>query len=806
MENEISSSEEPKLPLRILVASNDSNSPPLDVTILAPTPGLQIHHLTNTSIANKKLLFLKPETFPDLKHAFSFHVKQESTFESSKYGYLVRCSMFPNAFQLLEAPVKPPVEIFLGTDETSDLVEGIEPNIDLWKPHPELSEPVSIPSFSMKPPTTAEITIPPKKADYTLSPQNETDPQSFLSARYFSTLYSFTTPLSYFPKTALSRFRNLCKNDPVTRKENLLSIFLTTDQLEARQSNKYGLDPSQKPVSVSSYEQQNRDLFISKNSDELGKEESLRKFVLELRIREAQLQILLLMELLLCWGKEEVAFLEENAKIQEKKAKKTQKKSLVRSKKGKKKIIPTFLGIGIQDSPEKVESISNPVVTESMLYVSLITLVDQMSIWDTLLGRVKGGKDESMYGFLAYVLVPYFKAQLPETVNFIIQKVKDLRPRLHAPRSRSKAARSKSTSQLPDDTSESNNKNDADEKPKRTSKFSKTLLSSEKVPFLRHSSTDMASLKESGDLQPAFLLKRSKSNLASRNLKRRQVDMSLVRSESQDAEEMKKSKLFLFGDARKVKSIPAEDSNDILVRQVEATPAKNDKLVPRNNNVSQVMETPSTNRVKDLPHILETPLKDYSKPFEVPRQPKLSMTEMLARLAPPEDPNLNITSSPVRDSELMNIRIDPNMIIESSPPRPDFEPPTSRHIAAIIPETTPALRSPFVGTLDGSPLRKRRTSSRISVHKQPEMPPPQFRGLDKPSDVGCQNRTPVATMEKSESMGHSDTVEDNVIEETSFKAPSRDMYDSPEDSGSDSDLEKLLEYSSRPRLKTYGKK
>lgn len=808
MENETCSSEEQKLPLRILVASNNPNSPALDVTILAPAPGLQIHHLTNTSVINKKLFFLKPEVFPYLQNALSFHVKQESTSDSSKYGYLVRCSLIPNAFQLLEAPVKPPREIFSGSDETICIPDTFEANIDLWKLPLDLPEPVSIPHFSMKPPKAAAILQPPRKADYTLSPQNETDPQSFLFARYFSTLYSFTTPLSYFAKTALSRFRNLCKNDPATKKENLLALYLTTDQLEARQSNKYGLDLTQDPITVSIYEQQNRDLFINKNSTDLRKEEPLRKFVFELKIREAQLQILLLMELLLCWGKDEVSFLEENAKIQEKKAKKSLKVSLVRSKKRRKKIIPTFLGVSIQESPEKIGLPTSTVVSESMLYISLISLVDQMSIWDILLGRVKGSKDDSMYGFLAYVLVPYFKSQLPETVNFIIQKVKELRPKLHVSRSRSKATRSKSTSQLPESVSDNMEQSEAMEKstqPKKSSKFSKTLLSSEKVPFLHRSSTDMASTGVPADLQPAFLLKRSKSNLASKNLKRRQVDMSLVRTESQDAEELKKNKLFLFGDARKIKSVPAENSKDLLVRQVEATPAKNNRTVPRKNTFSQVMETPSTHRIKELPHVLETPQHSYAKPFAAPKQPKLTMNEMFAQLAPPEDPSFNITSSPVRNLEVHDTPVNRHMIIESSPPLPASAVSTSRAEVVAKSEAKPALRSPFGGVLDGSPTKKRRQPNRLASPKAPEMLPPVL-SIGRQEAPVSQTRSFGVHVKDAVPMAHTDTVVDTFPEPLSITATSFVTDDSRDDSGSDSDLEKLLEFSSRPRLKTYGKR
>lgn len=794
MENGICSAENKNLPVRILVASNYSKSATLDVTILAAAPGLRIHHLTNTSIANKRLIFLDPENVNLLRNSISFYVKEELYSGHPKYGYLIRCSLLPNAFQIIEAPIKPPAEIFEGIDEVTDIAATFEANIDSWKSNLNPTEVNTVPHFSMKPPTAANRFPSPTKNIYALSPQSETDPENFLSSRYFSTLYSFTTPLSYFPKTALSRFRNLCNNDPITKKKNLLSMYFTIEQLEARQSNKYGLDPTQDPLAVSKYEQRYRDLFISNNSVNLSKEESLRQFVFELKIREAQLQILLLMELLLCWGKDETTFLKENANIQEKRAKKSLKLTLVRPKKGKKRIVPTFLGIGIQDSPEKTEPTASPV--ESMLYISLITLVDQMSIWDTLSGRVKGNKDDSMYGFLVYVLVPYFKAHLPETVNFIIQKVKELRPKLHVSKSRSKAARSKSTGQLPDSVLGDEDQSDVIEKTESTkrTKFSKTLLSSGQVPFLHRASTDLALNENSGDLQPAFLLKRSKSNLASRNLKRRQVDMSLLKSESQDAEEVKKGRSFLFGDARKSKSVQSEYDKEVTVRQVEATPAKINTAL-RSETFSQVMETPTANRTKHLALVSGSPLISYGKRAET-QLSKHAMNGMFASLAPPEDLSLNITSSPVRLAEVTNIPKE--LTIESSPSRPAL---TSK----IKSKTSRKLKSPFIDTSNGSPSRKRRYMKGPSDQAVNNMASPVYRLFDSKKTVS-QTHTLENDFQETDLTTQLDTVVDSIPESPSHVIKDPVMDSSPDDSGSDSDLEKLLAYSSRPRLKTYGKK
>ncbi|OVF08974.1 hypothetical protein A9F13_06g01023 [Clavispora lusitaniae] len=795
MENGISSTDENKFPFHFSLASGTSNTTSLEITVLAPIPGLHIHHLNTTAVANKRLVILQPEITRHLSDENSFHVKQTGTNGLSSFGYLLRCGLLCDAYQLLDAPANPPSQAFENEEECYPIADSTEKTLGLWQTVQDVPLSPKLVQLSMKPPTLA-VPQSSKKTNYTLSPTQDTDPLNFLLSRYFNTLYSFTTPLSYFPKTALSRFKNLCNNDAAVRKEKLLSIYLTTEQLELRYSNNYGLDGSKSesaPISI--YEQQSREFFMKNHIAGSTKEDIIRKVVLELKTREAQLQILILMELILCWGKDETSFLIDNAKVQEKKAKKIRKPSLVRRKKGNKKIIPTFLGVGIQDSSTDTQSSTRGEVNEFTLYTSLIALVDQMSIWDTLLGRTKGEKDESMYGFLAYVLVPYYNKQTPEIVNFIIQKVKESRPKLHVPKSRSRSSRSESHSK--EKKAGQQEMQEPEVLSKRTSKFSKTLLSANKVPFLHRSVTDVPT-----GLQPAFSLKRSKSNLGSKNLKRRQVDMSLVRSESQDAEEAKKSKSFLFGDARKIKSVPADPTPHSLV-QVEATPAR--KSLPRHQSASsypQIMETPSTNRIKELPHVPETPHHMHEESFTVPQKQKLSVNEMFAQLAPPENFDC-ITSSPVRggDSCFPPSERRKSLVNSSS------QNVHVKEVGSFAANTLSTLHSPFAGSINGSPPPKRkqayklgsstkRTNASMASNTTESI---LFSGESLVSEIS----------EKTIPMEHSDTVKDTIVEspmngDTEQVSEGEEEFE--DDSGSDSDLEKLLAFSSRPSLRTYRKR
>ena len=58
--------------------------------------------------------------------------------------------------------------------------------------------------------------------------------------------------------------------------------------------------------------------------------------------------------------------------------------------------------------------------------MSLTTYIDRLSLWDTL--SVKSG-GAGMYGFIGYVLVPYF-TKLPKLVEFVVENMKSLNMKL----------------------------------------------------------------------------------------------------------------------------------------------------------------------------------------------------------------------------------------------------------------------------------------------------------------------------------------------------------------------------------------
>lgn len=763
----------PSLPATFSV----SGQPEFALTVLQPA-SVDLANLSPHCLYNKKTVFVLLDVAPVLRNSSAFQVKRlDNAGNAVSDAFLVKCGGIQDAFSLVDIDRafnhqqnSNGIDNDLDSCEVAVTGNTIEGSLCAWKVEPQidLSRRDKTHTFSMKPPTPL-LSKRESAVSYTISPQSEKNPLSFLLSRYYNTLYSLTTPLSYFPKTALVRFKNMCGNDISVVKSNLLSVYLTPVQLEQRFESRFGdvLSAEKFSSATSNYEAENGRLFVERHLDDLANEETQRKLVLELKIREAQLQVLILMELMLAWPIDDT-FLE---KMQNTKPVNS-RQSLVRRKGSKKKIIPTFLGVGVHEvhSPEKP---STNEVNELVLYKSLITLVDLMSIWDTILGRIKGEKDESMYGFLAYVLVPFFNKQLPNIVLFIISKVKELRPKLRVRKQKTRKTLlvlENGDAETGGSKAKSVDTSDA-EAPKR-SRFAKALLSPEQKPLLRRAATVGV------ELQPAFLLKRSKSSLSTKSLKRRQVDMSITSSTD---DEPRKSRLFLFGDARRVKSVATSDV------QVGATPMKksNSATFVRPDSMSypksQVLATPSNVRVVSMnQEILETP------GFARPKGP--SLVEQFEMLAPnssskgkPSTEKFNsmkITSSPVRES------IENTPVLFLHPTAIDSSPQVTSSPVKMAQRRKPGepvslVESPFFRTLNGLPPAKQ-VLFRTKLRRKPlvEAEPELLRTESSSNLTNTREVQSSGNLDLVSSFGGTDT-----------------------DSESDSDFEKLLTV--RPVIRKY---
>lgn len=646
-----------KLPFSFEVESSSKNAYSFAITILQKLEAIDIYKLPDASFKEKHVFFVTEDVSSlilTLKCNY-LYVKLQTQLTDKDFNMAIMFPVFGRCFGVIKVPKELKFrDLSLSSSQILANFQSSEEHINSWKiTNMSNSQDEELDGdFYMKPPVKLY-----QKPDIKQEVTNE-DPLNFLFSRYYSTLYSLNTPLSYFPKTALTRFKNLCSNDSGKIQEILQKLYIPLGELDRRHDGKYGiLKLMENPkYALNEYEKARQDEFIrkyeslleklgndsekemstteKKNSEGKEKKSHLDKFstmVIELKVREAQMQVLITLELLMLLELPEAQFIEDCQKKQEKELEKQRKqnmRSLVRKKKAKRKIVPTFLGIGLGVSETSLQS-EGPTL-ESVdgytLFESLNSLSDRMSIWDTLLGKSLSDKDDSSFGFLAYVLVPFCNRKLPLTVKYIINKFKSLNPKMVNPKRSSSGQRSGGGSRKSSTSESSPDALPEDTTQHKRSKYRKLLIGPENVPLrnktvsLKRSNT---SLTDKNDLLPAFSLKRSRPTLSARNTERRQIDMGVKPTDNSDktiknsdknsakpklqsvSEVKPGSKLSIFGDARRIKTMEP-------LSQVQATPAKKKKDTETEVPFVSVMETPARKQIlseNKLEAKFETPAK-----------------------------------------------------------------------------------------------------------------------------------------------------------------------------------------------------
>lgn len=582
------------LPFSIFINQNDRTTPHR-ITIHKAVPHPNIH---DVSSVNSSLISLNDKIAASLK-SDTFCIEDHSN--GLRHGWLIRLPG-TNCFRRVYG--KSTAEA-VSTMAAPELARNFNEAINSWK----LGESSQrrIPNFSMKAPVQNP---PPTNIQSFTSPQSETKPLNFIQSRYYNTLYSFTTPLSYFPKTALSRLKVMCGEDRAAFKEVLLEMRKSPDDISKRYDQKLNLPELMlgdiQEVSLVKYELESQRIFIEKHYDSLHDSSKFGRLLLELKIREAQLQILIHLELILACQIDDLTFIERCSANMTESTKPKKKRRLIRKTTKnitQSSLIPTLLGVGVFEET----STTSQANTEQTIFNSVTTFIEQCAIWDMLLGGKNGSKKESAYEFLAYVLLPFYNKILPHTVGYVVSRVKDLRPNLKTKKRLQKRANvSEESKEAPE---------------KKKSKFTKKLVRREQRPLLGPSKTE---------IEPAFLLKRSKSNLGSKNMQRRQVDMSVAQKEKLEEERPS----FVFGDARKTKLAslppasppPLRQSTQVLRtpsvkridRQIPETPQRSTLLVQKLKQVAEnvlIISSPELIR-SDNPNIFLHPHGIRSSPLE----------------------------------------------------------------------------------------------------------------------------------------------------------------------------------------------
>lgn len=544
---------------------------------------------------------------------------------------------------------------------------------------------VEIDNFSMKPPPLPPLLLSSHSNINTTNTNIEDieevkDPIEFLTFRYYSTLYSLKDPLSYFPKTALPRFKNLCiENKSTIIMIDLLKNFcLNINEFDNRHNHKYGILSISKGLSKielieqDKFKSRNGFLIEQENNDEEEIKgislEKLSQLILDLKIREAQLQIITIFEILSMLEINENEFLEKNKKIQKKLEKIKEKKaklSLIgknRRKKEKK----------VQKEVDDGEELGGD---EYLIYQSLNNLIDRLNLWDTLSTRAEGA---GTYGFMAYVLVPYFNKKLPNLMKHVIENMKGLNMKLISSKRKKH---------------ENDDKNQQDSK-KSKSKFRKVLLD-KKPPSLSKSDT----IIDSEDFKPLTSLKRSQSNLSTKMLSKREVDLNIkTKPESLDSNSNSTQSFIFRSQLKRSKSTTTTTTSTMTISnkpkfrkslsQVEATPAKSRVI---NISQSQVQATPvvimknsnsihnNTNNFNSLSQIEATPDTSIHSPpistplnkFIKPDKKQNSINEKLLSASKEIDliqkTPIKSTTTTTTNNTLTMIEATPGYLIDSSP-------------------------------------------------------------------------------------------------------------------------------------------
>lgn len=369
------------------------------------------------------------------------------------------------------------------------------------------------------------------------------DPFDYFLDKYFSNLYLLTTPLTFFTKSVFARLRSLCMNDSKFYESLLVQFTIPLEDFESRHlaSNNGLLNSSMLFEKEVIY----RKNFVSKslnlvdfdihstNFQETNR--SLKTILNTFRVKEIQIQILTLLELIHATGRDDTSLLK---RVSQKK----RKRRLV----GRKKVTPIINGTAIQvDQDEKSFG--------PLTYNQLLDLyIDKLAINDLLNGS--SSNEQYTPKFINYIVVPFFEKKCPNSVRHMIKKIKG--PSFKPPVT----------------------KTIAEKKQKMTR------------PALHRSNSPQMKLTDIDELKPSLSrsgselesLKRT-SSFNSNTLSKREIDMSIP---TPSEKLLKKPTSQIFNRVGKRQASTSSLKLTESYSQVEATPVKK-------GNVVNVMQTPA---------------------------------------------------------------------------------------------------------------------------------------------------------------------------------------------------------------------
>ena len=358
--------------------------------------------------------------------------------------------------------------------------------LKLWEYDPRRkSSDISTINLLMKPPYTSERAQTSRHAypqvshkSNTLSsiasssqrepvPKERLDPREYLNLKYYESLFSFGTPLAYFVKSSLVRFTNLCRAKfgeeyKLGLQTILLDLILNIGDFNKRYSS---------PASVLAGESSNLHLlksranFISKynikvtdtttSSNGVNSEDSsgkgLNDIATLIKAREIKLQIVLLLEII------RLNRLDSNFKDFEGKYEtklKGRSRNIIKNNFvwGKLRLPLENSRVPLTREPMEQAIIPVDFCEELDLYLDQLSILEMMLDFDVgnsenngidakskdvaeiedagndlkryLNGLKNRNEESSTIGFTNYVLIPYYSKRVPNTLRFIMSKIK----------------------------------------------------------------------------------------------------------------------------------------------------------------------------------------------------------------------------------------------------------------------------------------------------------------------------------------------------------------------------------------------
>lgn len=465
------------------------------------------------------------------------------------------------------------------------------------------------------------------------------EPDSYLEAKYYESLFFIQIPLAYFVKSNISRFKNICKstyrsNTDIVYQSILAKYLLRVKEFDRRHEGS-GVLKSDLGSQVSC---EKRDALLAKYHA-VGKEQLQNRLSSILKIREIKLQIVLLLEIIAI-NNLDSNFIDYEHRYGKRlklrsiniAKKMTKSKRKIQSPVTKKRKEP------ILDFCEQLDLYLDKLCIQDIILASepAKPVTEDDLIEEAKKNLLNKHKESSSTGFANFVLIPYYDKKAPNAVRFIIRKLKG--PNLRSKRLRDNKIASKLSSieiaeaaEMAASPQGSSKMSSTPSSPRilGSSAFSRHVPSNTLVPELLASRSNslVNTFFEGGNstLQKPSFISRTTSDLTMNLLQKRQLPLTDFSSQNlavKGSNEFTSTRSFLSSTFHKLpvaqtsfrrvgrrkdinSSIPPENvlknqERDLV--QVESTPlAKSKKALPEKKaHLLNIVESP-VNATNDSP-------------------------------------------------------------------------------------------------------------------------------------------------------------------------------------------------------------